>query len=133
MLPSDSAEPNDTPAQAKALSGRFTGTFNEGDAPDVFKFSATANQTVNLQLIQTPGSTGDYIAFRLNVVAPNGATTLTRDRMLDPYTQAEPLTFKAPVTGEYALTLEGFYAGPADSFCSLGRLNYQLSAGFVNP
>ena len=137
LLTADSYEPNDTPAQATPLTGTLTGTMNEGDAPDVFKFTAIANQKVILNIVPQKGKgLGSALDFDVTVAAPDASVVLTRDRALfggysNPASQ--PLEFIASKTGDYVLTLKGVYIGPADSFCSLGQITYQLSTTITNP
>jgi hypothetical protein len=124
-LAADSAEPNDSVSQATPINRVFAGTMNEGETPDVFKFSASSNQRVTIEISEIPGAKTSYLDFRVVITAPDNTTVLTRERPLTRNPGA--LEFVAPIDGEYFIELKGVYTGPADALCLVGRLRYQLS------
>jgi hypothetical protein len=130
VLAPDAAEPNDNAAQAAAINGVFLGTMNEGDSADVFKFSAIKNERIIVRLAEIP-NTSSFLDLRVRVTGSKSNVILTRNGAL--YRETAALEFIAPDDDEYVLQLEGFYTGPADSFCSAGRLRYQLSVERPSP
>jgi Bacterial pre-peptidase C-terminal domain len=134
-LKADAFEPNDTAAQATLVVGTLSATMNEGDAPDVFKFTANANQKVRLNIAPQSGMDLGALDFNLTVTAPDGSVPLARDSALYGFgsNQPQPLEFTAPATGDYVLTLKGEYNGPSDAFCTGGRMVYEISTTITNP
>ncbi len=124
--PTDAFEPNNTTAQAVLMPDSLEATMNEGEAPDVFAFDATAGQRIGLVFTQLSGSS---LVLMAEIRAPDGTLIGNVERLQGYYggsSSQPPLEFIAPTSGRYVLTLRGRYNGPPDSFCSVGRLRYRL-------
>jgi hypothetical protein len=99
--PADAFEPNNTTAQAVLMPDSLEATMNEGEAPDVFAFEATAGQRIGLVFTQLSGS---FLVLMAEIRAPDGTLIGNVERLQGYYggsSSQPPLEFIAPASGRY--------------------------------
>ncbi len=124
-LPDDAFKPNDSVATAAPIGVKLDATLRQKDAPDHFKFAASAFDRIQFTLKR---SSGHSLEPRLEVVDSDGIVVGDTGRRVPQDQNAElRLEVAVPNEGQYVLRVSGWYSGPGDSMCNVAQLAYSLS------
>ena len=123
--PPDAYEPNDSITQAKPITDQLNGSLGE-QALDFYSFSAKAKERI---LFKVQSVTGRFLSPVLEVQDLEGTLITgfgTGNSASNSDFDSGTFEVALPKDGQYVLKMQGFYTGPADSFCAYGTLDYQL-------